>query len=57
MEKGVLAMELTHSRAVLRAFAAVHHLVSRRTGPAQPNTADQMLELHKDSLPPRLNVG
>jgi hypothetical protein len=54
---GVLAMELMHRRAVRRAVAAVHRLVKRQRGYAEPPSADQMLELHKDSLPPRLTVG
>jgi hypothetical protein len=35
----------------------VHRLVTPQTDHAEPHTTDQMLELHKDSLPPRLDVG
>jgi len=59
MEKGVLAMKSTHSTAVRRACAVVRRrLVAHRSaGRAEPPVAEQLVELHKDALPPRLTVG
>ena len=59
MTKGVLAMESTNRTALRRACAVVRcRLIAHRsTGRAEPPVAEQLLELHKDSLPPRLTVG
>jgi hypothetical protein len=55
--KGALAMKV-QTGAVRRAFAAMHTaIITHRLGHPESPTADVLLEQHKDTLPPRLNVG